>query len=101
MKQKLNNLKNNPQFQEKLQQMKPNRSIWGVLGVVLVFFVPEIMSCFWSDEINFKINLLAQSAPSRELGTLLEWMGKELFNGQISWVNVGLGVVFLVWLFRK
>jgi len=101
MKQKLNHLKNNPQVQEKLQQMKPSKSIWGVLGVVLVFFVPEIVNYFWSGEINLWIVKFAQTTQSQEVSTLLEWSSKVLFDGQISWLNVGLGVVFLVWLFRK
>lgn len=101
MKQKLNNIKNNPGFQEKLQQMKPSRSIWGFLGVLLFFFVPEVMSYFWSNEINLYITNLAHAMPNKELATLLKWLGKELFTGEISWLNIGLGVVFLVWLFRK
>ena len=105
MKQKLNNiktnLKNNPEFQEKLQQMKPKRNIWGLLGVVLVFFVPEIMSYFYSVEINQWVTNLAQTAPNQEIATLLEWSSEKLFNGEVSWLNIGLGVAFLVWLFRK
>ena len=103
MKQKLNNiktnLKNNPEFQEKLQEMKPSRSIWGVLGVVLIFFVPEIMSYFYSVEINHWVTELAQTAPSQEIASLLEWSSEKLFNGEVSWLNIGLGVAFMVWLF--
>jgi hypothetical protein len=101
MKQKLNTIKNNPEFQKKLQKMKPSRSIWGVLGVVVVFFVPEIMSYFWSNEINHYFANLAQTMPSEKMASLLEFLGKELFNGEVSWINIGLGVLFLVWLFRK
>jgi len=105
MKQKLNNiktnLKNNPEFQEKLQQMKPKRNIWGLLGVVLVFFVPEIMSYFYSIEINQWVTELAQTAPNQEIDSLLEWSSKNLFNGEVSWLNIGLGVAFLVWMFRR
>jgi len=102
MKQKLNNiksnLKNNPEFQEKLQQMKPRRNIWGVLGVVLIFFVPEIMSYLYSIEINHWVSQLAQTSPNQEIGSLLEWSSGKLFNGEVSWLNIGLGVAFLVWL---
>ncbi|MBU1667942.1 hypothetical protein KKC13_05945 [bacterium] len=101
MKQKLNNLKNNPEFQDKLQQMKPSRSILGVLGVILVFFVPEIMSYFYSVEINHWVVELAQTASSENIGNLLEWSTQKLFTGEVSWINIGLGVAFMVWLFRK
>jgi len=103
MKQKLNNiktnLKNNPEFQNKLQEMKPKRSILGVLGVVLFFFVPEIMSRFYSVEINHWISELAQKTPSQEIATLLEWSSEKLFNGEVSWINIGVGVAFLFWMF--
>ena len=99
MKQKLDNLKNNKEFQEKLQQMKPKRNIWGLLGVVLVFFVPEIMSYFYSVEINSWVTHLAQTVPNTQIETLLQWIGKELFNGEVSWFNIGVGIAFLVWMF--
>lgn len=105
MKQKLHNiktnLKNNPEFQKKLQDMKPKRNIWGVLGVVLFFFVPEVISAFYSAEVNHWIAQLAQRSPSQEMGSLLEWLSKQLFTGDVSWINIGLGVALLVWMFRK
>ena len=101
MKEKLNTIKNNPEFQKKLQEMKPSRSIWGVLGVVLFFFVPEFMSYFYSPEINHYLTNLAQTMPSDKMASLLTYLGNELFNGEVSWINIGLGIAFLVWLFRK
>jgi len=29
------NLKNNPEFKEKLKEMKPKKTIWGFLAIVL------------------------------------------------------------------
>ncbi len=100
MKEKFNNLKNNPEFQEKLQQMKPKRNIWGVLGVMLVFFVPEVVNYFYSVEINLWIQELAQTTPNQDIGNLLAWSSEKIFTGEISWFNIGLGVAFLVWMFR-
>jgi len=99
MKEKFNNLKNNPEFQEKLQQMKPKRNILGVLGVMLVFFVPEVVNYFYSVEINLWIQELAQTTPNQDIGSLLAWSSEKIFTGEISWFNIGLGVVFLVWMF--
>jgi len=103
MKQRLqsiqNNLKNNPEFQAKLQDMKPKKSFFGFFMVILVFFIPEVVSLLWSVEINGWMVDSVQSLP-KDIGDLLKWATKEMFNGEVSWINVGLGVAFLVWLFK-
>ena len=99
MKEKLNNLKNNPEFQAKLQEMKPKRNIWGILGVVLFFFVPEVVNVLWHVEITAWITELIKSAPVTPMSRLLEWMTDKAFTGEISFFNIGLGIAFLVWIF--
>lgn len=99
MKKKLENLKNNQAFQNKLQEMKPKRNIWGVLGVVLFFFVPELVNALWHVEITVWIKEIIESAPPSGLSKGLEWATDSLFTGEISFFNIGLGVVFLVWIF--
>jgi len=99
MKRRLENLKNNPEFQEKLQEMKPKRNIWGVLGVVLFFFVPEVINVLWYKEITAWITELIQRAPKTPVSDLLEWSTGKMFTGEISFVNIALGVAFLVWIF--
>jgi len=99
MKQKLNNLKNNPEFQSKLQEMKPKKSIWGILGVVLFFFVPEVINVLWYKEITAWITELIQTAPKTSVSELLEWTTGKVFTGEISLFNIGLGIAFLVWIF--
>ena len=99
MKQKLDNLKNNKEFQDKLKEMKPKRNIWGVLGVVLFFFVPELVNVLWYVEITAWIKELIESAPPSKLSELLEWATGSLFTGKISFLNIGLGMAFLVWIF--
>jgi ABC-type multidrug transport system permease subunit len=99
MRDKLNNLKNNPEFQEKLQEMKPKRNIWGILGVVLFFFVPEVVNVLWHKEITAWIMELIHSAPITPMSELLEWMTGKAFTGEVSFFNIGLGIAFLVWIF--
>ena len=67
MKQKLKNLKNNHEFQSKLQEMKPKRSIWGILGVVLFFFVPEVINVLWHGEIKAWIAELLKTTPDTKV----------------------------------
>ena len=99
MKEKLKNLKNNPEFQEKIQEMKPKRNIWGVLGVVLFFFVPEVVNVLWYKEITAWMMDLIHNAPANPMGSTLEWLTKQVFTGEVSYFNIGLGIAFLVWIF--
>ena len=99
MREKFNNLKNNQEFQEKLKEMKPKRNIWGILGVVLFFFVPEVVNVLWHKEITAWIAKLIDSAPKTPISELLNWMTDKLFTGEISFFNIGLGIAFLLWIF--
>lgn len=101
MKQKLQAIKNNPEFQAKLQEIKPQRNIWGVLGIFLLFFLPEILNYYYSSEINHWVVELANATDHIEMKELLLWSAPKLFDGELSFVNIGLGIAFLVWMFRK
>jgi len=100
MKKQLKHIKNDPKFQEKLQEMQPKKSIWGFLAVILLFFVPELVNFLYHKEILQWITEFANNTPNEQMSKLLIWMGKEIFTGEISWINLALGVGFLVWLFR-
>ncbi|NOZ91189.1 MAG: hypothetical protein GXO60_07910 [Epsilonproteobacteria bacterium] len=104
MKEKLkniqNNFKNNPKIQEKLQEMKPKKTIWGFLGIVLFFFVPEIINVLYYKEINFWVANSASLYYPPELAEKLVWVVGKTFNGEISFVNLGLGFGFLWWLYK-
>jgi len=99
MKQKLNNLKNNPEFQAKLQEMKPKKSIWGILGVILFFFVPEYLNVMYHQEINAWIAEYAKSYPIEAMREMMVTLSSKVFDGKISFLNIGLGIAFLVWIF--
>lgn len=101
MKETLNKLGKNPKLQEGLSRLKPERSVWGVVGVVFFFFVPEVLNYFYSNEINDHIAKLIENSPDKTLGSLLTWSSKGLFTGEIGWFNLLLGVLFLAWIFKK
>ncbi len=101
MKKRFDRLKNDPRFQHELKKLKPKRNIWGFLGIVLFFFVPEILNDFYSKEINSWIYNFALDAPNRWMSDSLIWLGKKAFDGKVSFLNIALGVIFLIWLFKK
>lgn len=91
-------IRNNPVLRRSFGQMKPKKTIWGFLGVVLFFIAPEIVAFVWGAEITDYAHeqlLLVPSEPLAAWYEALIW----LFEPGGSWVNLGLGLAFLVWLF--
>ncbi len=88
----------NPVLQKSAQSLKPDRSILGVLGVVLFFFVPEIVGFIWGEEITDWSHAQTLSEPT-EIGRKLYWVLEKLFENGGSWVGLSIGVLLLVWLF--
>ena len=88
----------NPVLQKSAQSLKPNRSIWGVLGVLLFFIVPEIIGFIWGKEIAIWAHAQILSEAS-EVGRKLYWVLEKLFENGGSWIGLSIGVLLLVWLF--
>ncbi len=78
--------------------MKPEKSFWGILGVLLFFIAPEIIAYFYSIDIV----QYAQNGLSLHPETLERYNYElliKLFEDGVSWLNFSIGVVLLVWLF--
>ena len=88
----------NPVLQKSAQSLKPDRSVWGVLGVVLFFIVPEIVGFIWGEEITDWAHAQTLSEPT-EIGRKVYWVLEKLFEDGGSWINLSIGVLLLVWLF--
>jgi len=77
--------------------MKPDKTIWGFLGITLFFILPEIIAFIWGVEITAyaKEALVQASSPESYYydGLIM------LFEEGGSWFNLFLGFVFLIWLF--
>jgi CDP-diglyceride synthetase len=87
-------------FQQSLQSIKPKKTIWGFLGVVLFFFVPEIVGIFWGDEIVSYTHSMAITEPST-IGRWLYEMIENSYKGGISYFNIILGSLFLYWMYKS
>jgi hypothetical protein len=88
----------NPVLRKSAQSLKPSRSIWGALGIVLFFIVPEIAGFIWGGEITAWAHVHTLTEPT-ETGRQLYWVLEKLFEDGGSWINLGIGVLLLVWLF--
>lgn len=91
-------VRNNPVLRQSVARMKPRRTIWGFLGVILFFFVPEILAFGWGAEITDYARQQMLLAPSEPLATWYEGLIL-LFKDGGSWFNLAVGFVFLIWLF--
>jgi len=98
LKAKITALKEHPKTQEAVKSLKPEKSIWGILGVVVFFIVPEIIAFVWGAEIT--------SFAKESLVTADSFVEEQYFNLLVmlfeeggSWVNLAIGMALLIWLF--
>jgi CDP-diglyceride synthetase len=99
MKNKIQELKTNPKVQESIKSLKPQKSIWGFLGVVLFFIVPEIIAFIYGTDIT----AYANEALTHQNGYIEDLYYKalvELFENGGSWLNLAIGLALIVWLFK-
>jgi hypothetical protein len=98
IQQKAKQISQNPKVKEAITSMKPQRTIWGFLGVVLFFILPEIVAFIWGEEITAYANAMLLQSDSETLELYYKALVM-LFEDGGSWINLLIGVAFLVWLF--
>jgi hypothetical protein len=88
---------NHPQTQIALASLKPKRSIWSFLGILLLIIAPEIVALVWGKALCAYAH--AHLIPSPVW--INHFWGKSLVYlfGSVSWVNLSFGIVLLIWLF--
>jgi hypothetical protein len=98
IKAKAEQIVKNPATKKALMSIKPEKSIWGFVGVIVFFILPEIIAFIYGVEITdyAKEGLsVASNAVERQYYNLLVM----LFEDGGSWVNLIFGFTLLVWLF--
>jgi len=98
MKQKLKQIVQNPKTAQALKSMKPEKSVWGFLGIVLFLIVPEIIAFIYGVEITAYAKNALTLSPA--------WYEKYYFDFLVmlfeeggSWVNLAIATALLVWFF--
>ena len=92
-------LAQDPKLQEAVMRIKPQKSFWGIGGIVLFFFVPELVTYLWQPELVEWTHLQTLTDPSSSQ----RWLFGELeamFRAGVSWFNLLLGGVLLWWAWR-
>lgn len=96
---KVQQLKDDPKVAHAISSIKPEKNIWGFLGVIVFFILPEVIAFFWAGEITaYAQGALAQSTTSAPLSYYYEGLIL-LFEEGVSWVNLFMGIALLFWLF--
>ncbi|ACZ12104.1 hypothetical protein [Sulfurospirillum deleyianum] len=98
MKEKFKKITDHALTKKVLLDLKPQKSLWGILGVILFFIAPEIVAYFYANEIV----AYAKESLSFEPSTIETYNYKiliELFEDGMSWLNLSIGIALLVWLF--
>ncbi len=94
---KARKIASHPATREAMRSLKPARTLWGVLGVVLFFILPEIVAFVWGSRIEAWCTLHLHQPHT--LPAALGYKAIELLFTEGSWFNLLLGFALLVWLF--
>jgi hypothetical protein len=87
---------NEEKFNELKNKLRPNTSYLALAGIIVFFFVPEIIAFFWGEEIKHFF-LLKQEHSSG----ILKFLYSELKSlGENSIFNIVLGFLFVIWFFK-
>jgi hypothetical protein len=98
IRNKIKQITQHPATKKALVSLKPEKSVWGFLGIVLFLIVPEIIAFVWGVEITAFANaqlLLNPSMFEKQYYDLLVM----LFKDGGSWFNLAIGAALLIWFF--
>ncbi len=90
---------NDPKLKKAVSQIKPKKSVWGIAGVILFFFVPELVTYIWQDQLVAWAHLHSITEPM-EIQRLIYGQLEEMFASGVSWLNLTIGTLLLIWVLR-
>ncbi len=98
MKHKLRKIAQNPKTKQALQSMKPEKSVWGFLGIVLFLIVPEIVAFIYGVEITAYAKEALTHNPATPEKYYFDFLVM-MFEEGGSWFNLLIAFALLVWFF--
>jgi len=97
MRHKLKKIKEHPVTRQSMQQLKPKRTFWGILGVAIFFILPEVVAIIWGTDIKaWTQSHLSQPLP---LDEEYKYRAIEMLFTDPSYLNLAIGMALLVWAF--
>lgn len=98
IKEKATRIAKDPKIQKAFLSMKPKKNIWGIVGILVFFFLPELIAFVWAPDIVG----YAQRELQTEVGFVQQHYYEfliSIFEDGVSWFNLVFGSLLLVWLF--
>ena len=93
-------IEQDPRLKEAVNSIKPKKSIWGIAGIILFFFLPEAVVYLWQDKLVSWTHMHSITEPvalQRWLFSQLE----EMFASGVSWFNLTIGTLLLFWVLKS
>ena len=87
----------NPATKEAFKSLKPQKTLWGILSLLLFLILPEIIGFTWGEEVQAYCHTYLDTP----LPFIKEYYYKTIlmFFGKGSWMNLILGILMFIWLF--
>jgi len=92
---------NKEKLEEAKQKIKPQTSIWALIGIIFFFFVPEIIAFFWGTDLKGYFLHLASLQDNSILRKLYEESADMISENSILNIIIGLGFVYWWYYERK
>ena len=92
-------IEHDPKLREAVTRMKPQKNFWGIAGIILFFFLPELVTFVWQEELVDWSHVHSLTEPSSSLRWIFTQL-EEMFISGVSWLNLILGSLFLWWALR-
>jgi hypothetical protein len=100
IKQIQHKMEHDPKLKEAVTRMKPKKNFWGITGIILFFFVPELVTYIWQDELISWTHSHGITEPL-EMQRWLYGQLEDMFRAGVSWFNLLLGALFLWWVLKS
>ena len=100
IKQIQERMEHDPKFKKAVTRIKPKKNFWGIAGIILFFFIPELVVYIWQSELVSWAHLHSITEPIASQRWIFTKM-EEIFASGVSWVNLTLGSLFLLWVFKS
>ncbi len=81
------------------QKMKPGVSWWALVGIIFFFFIPEVITYFWGDELKVYFDNIANLQTNDLLKNLYQKTGEMLSENSL--LNIAIGVGFVYWWYYE
>ena len=92
---------NKEKLEEAKQKIKPQATIWALVGIIFFFFIPEIVAYFWGVELKNYFLQIASLQDSSIMRKLYEESADMVSENSILNITIGLGFVYWWYHERK